>query len=614
MAITLHREERTSAEYTDLCSVREQILTAAKAAEEAGRHDKIEVVIPGYRHTVTEPLVFSTKENPELSSLDITLRGAYPGAAEINSLVRLNGKDFTKAEGKEFFTYQFEKAKGKPYPRFRELFLNFHRIPTAKSPVWRNLDPLTEEERQGINLREGFWAPMDIAKKVAKSDIGATELVIYIEWVYTILHVKKVDLKKTRVENGVTYALVVLKEGEMEFFCRNCARHTLKGREMFFQNSPAYLEENTFAYDATKGKLYLDPENKEYMQYHAVEYPALENLLIIDGVDNFTIDGIGFAGATACFPCDHPVYTYQANRVASLYEKGKEGRFTTAAILASGVRGLTVKNCVFRGLGVYGVKIADDSYRTTLTDNVFEWISMAAVSIGNSIVNGWKNPKNRTYGARIENNIFKNIGYEYPASPCIYIAQVDGLKILHNTIDSCAYSGVSVGWGWDPGSFELGENCNIRNAEIAYNYIYNYMDCLRDGGAIYVVGGNCDRHSCGQRFNSMHDNFAAVTVSGTVGGKYGYYCDGAASNWEVRDSVVLNTDGMPIFSQPHPQALSYHNTFKNIYSTTQRHESTHVPLRDIITEDYHLVEDGPDALFAKYPEAKAIRDAAGAKK
>jgi len=68
---------------------------------------------------------------------------------------------------------------------------------------------------------------------------------------------------------------------------------------------------------------------------------------------------------------------------------------------------------------------------------------------------------------------------------------------------------------------------------------------------------------------------------------------------------------MPIFSQPHPGALSYHNTFRNIYSTTQRHKSAHVPERDVITLDYHLVEEGADALFAKYPEVKAIRDKAG---
>jgi hypothetical protein len=40
--------------------------------------------------------------------------------------------------------------------------------------------------------------------------------------------------------------------------------------------------------------------------------------------------------------------------------------------------------------------------------------------------------------------------------------------------------------------------------------------------------------------------------------------------------------------------------------------STHVPERDVITENYCLVEEGPEALFEKYPEAAKIRDEAGA--
>ncbi|MBE6656616.1 MAG: hypothetical protein E7609_07120 [Ruminococcaceae bacterium] len=234
---------------------------------------------------------------------------------------------------------------------------------------------------------------------------------------------------------------------------------------------------------------------------------------------------------------------------------------------------------------------------------------MSAVAIGNA-VNEWHDPKNRTFAAHIENNAFRRIAYEYPACPCIYIGQVDGLKILHNTIESCAYSGVSVGWNWDPVSYELGESINIRDAEIAYNYIYNYMDCLRDGGAIYVLGNNCNRLSCDRRFNHMHDNYAAISEAGTFGGKYGYYCDGSASNWEVSDSVIIGCS-IPIFSQPHPLALSYHNTFKNVYSTTPIHNSAHVPARDVVTENYVLAEEGEEQLLAEHPEARAIRDAAG---
>ena len=93
----------------------------------------------------------------------------------------------------------------------------------------------------------------------------------------------------------------------------------------------------------------------------------------------------------------------------------------------------------------------------------------------------------------------------------------------------------------------------------------------------------------------------------------GYYCDGASSNWDVSDSVVINVDEMPIFSQPHLGSLTYHNHFRNIYSTTAPHISSHVPERDVIRSGYRMVKGGEKELLEAYPEAEAIRDAAGAK-
>ena len=168
---------------------------------------------------------------------------------------------------------------------------------------------------------------------------------------------------------------------------------------------------------------------------------------------------------------------------------------------------------------------------------------------------------------------------------------------------------MSVGWGWEPVNYTKGESCNVRNAEIAYNYIHNYMDVLRDGGAIYVLGGNADPAIHTDRFNCMHDNYACLDVR-RDGSKYGYYCDGATSNWEVRDSVIINC-ATPLYSQHHPLALSYHNHFFNNYSTTHHRREFHAPGRDVLFYDCHVVEEGEDALYEAYPIAKEIKAAAG---
>jgi len=609
MPIKFNAMQCHNSEHASLSELRKQILAAAKEAEKAGRHDTLTVTLPQGKITATEPLSLSVKKNPELASVDITLRAEVPGASEINSLVRLDGKEFTPVKNTDYFLYQFKKKRNAGYPLFNDFFLNFNRIHKSRSAVWHNLDALTNDEREGKTKREGFWAPIDIAKKVAAHDIGATELVMYIEWVFSVFHVEKIDLTRTRTENGVTYALVVLKEGEMDDFCQNFARNralTIANREMFFRNSPALLEENTFAYDYFKGRLYVNAAMPEYMRCHALEYAALETLIELDGIENFTVEGVAFSGTTCKYGCENVYRCGQANIVGKCPDK----RTKTAAIFARDVKRLTVDGCSFKNLGTNGIQIVDRSVRATVKNSRFLDVSMSAVTIGNPTWN-WQEEKNRTFGAHIENNYMNHIAYEYPAAPAIYIGQVDGLKILRNTVIDCAYSAISVGWNWNPVKWELGEQVNIRDAEIAYNYFHNFMQLLKDGGAIYVLGSNCNHFTCARRFNRMHHNFAMIDAHLMRPGRYGYYCDGSSSNWEVSDSVVINVMGVPIFSQPHPHALSYHNTFRNIYSTTERHQHTHVPDRDVLTENYVLVKDGADALLEQHPEAKAIRDGAG---
>ena len=596
-------------EHDDLATARDAILAAAKEAAEAGKHGRVEIVLPDGKYTVREPLRFSTEENPELASLDITLRAKNPGQAQVSSLVRMDGTKFDRPEGKDYFTYDYKEKEG-IHPLFRDFFLNFKKIPMASSRIFRNLDPLTDAERDGTEVREGFWAPIDICEEIVKEPLGATELVIYIEWKFTILHVDAIDLTKTREENGVTYALVRIKEGETETFAKRLGRNlNIGNREMFFTNCPALMTTNTFAYDYHTGVLYLNAENPEYMWCHALEYPACETLLELEGVENVTVDGIAFTGTTSTHVCKTLYYSGQANTVEGLEEKNVR-RLWHAALLARNTRALTVTNCVFRGLGTNGLQAVDRTTLLTVKDNQFYDVAMCAVSVGNP-TSDWENPKNRTFRLAIENNYFNHIAYGYPSCPCIYVAQVDGIRLLHNTVEDCAYSAISVGWTWSPANYELGERVNIRGAVIAYNRFHNYMQLLRDGGAIYVLGGNANRYTTPERFNRMHDNFAILDERKKGGAKYGYYCDGAASNWDVYHNVVLNDEQMPIFSQPHPQALSYHNHFTDIWSNTTPHVSTDQVHRDIIRTNYVYDDLAPDEYLEKYPEARAIRDAAG---
>ena len=611
MAIEINRYASKDTTFSDFSAIREAILTAAREAEAAGKHDSFTVELDGTYHFLTEPLVLSATENPELLSLDITLRSRFSRGATLQSWRHAFGKDFVQsAENPCLYTCQLEKEPDGKYPLFHELFLNGKPIETSFSPAWKNRVPLSPEERRGEVKRKGLYVPLEIAEQLAAGECGSTELLMEIEWQFASLHATGVDLSDTRDFGGVPHALVTFREGEMDYLCTAMTSIlNIGNRNCFFKNSPAFLSEpNTYAYDYERGVIYLLLDKPTPPELFAVEYATLENLIHIEGLENVTLEDLCFTGVTSKYVCEHPYLAGQANCIV----KGV-GRLRHAAILLENVRNVTVRGCSFDHIGCNGVQSVDASVNVTVENCIFKHVGMCAVTVGNPS-SVWDEPKNRNYNVRVLNNYFEHIAYDYPASPCIYLGMVDGLEILHNTIRGCAYSGMSVGWGWASVPYEPGEKFNVRDAEIAYNYIENFMDMLRDGGAIYVLGGNANPKTTTRRFNRMHDNFA-ILAKGGKGEKYGYYCDGSSSNWDVYHNVMVGC-AHPLFSQHTvPSAYTYHNHIHDIYVALTGdlvgYEHSHAAHRDVYFYDINLVEGDFAALAQKHPAAADIRAAAG---
>ena len=472
----------------------------------------------------------------------------------------------------------------------------------SASPVWRNPILLSPEEKRGEAELYGLYAPISVARTLAEASTGTGEYMIYIEWQFCVLHVEGADLSDVKDFDGEPYARLLISREELNYISRQChSGLNIRNRETFLRNAPAFLTPDTYAYDAKTGVLTVYPADGR-MAGHSVAYPTLENLFVLDGLTNTTVEGIDFTGTTSGYICLHPYYSGQANCESTVR------RLRHAALVTANMQNLTLSGCAFRDLGGNGVLIADRTVRLTVEGCRFERIAMCALSVGNPTT-AWEDPKNRSYALRIENNLFRHIAYDYPSALCIYIGGVDVLRILHNTVDGCGYSGISIGWGWAAVPYELGEKVNVRDAEVAYNRFHNFMDVLRDGAAIYTVGANC-HHDNARRFNRMHDNFADLDEKRDTS-KRGYYCDGSSTNWEVSDSVIVNC-ALPLFSQFHvPSAGTYHNTLHRVYSTTPIDQGNHAPDRDTLLGENFVVTEGEEALYEKYPEARAIRDAAG---
>ncbi len=608
MAITLTKRVASTEQRATLAEIREHILAVAETASE---DNVIEVVaeLDQGKYFVDEPLVFSAEENPALKNIRLTVKAKPSMRPTVSGIRRISGAEFTPVEGMPYYKYQFEKDENGEYPKFRDFFLGDKRLTMAKSPVWRNPVALLPEHRKGEMKMDGLYAPVGIAERIKESGIGATQLRMFVQWEHYILCVTDVDPDTTMDVDGEPYVLVKLNAEFDEFFVRGMHRaNNIGNRETFFVNNLAFLTEpDTFVYDWKAGTVYVLPADAANMARHSFGYTTLSNYLVFKGMKDVTVEGIDFVGLTSPYACDTGYFGRLSN-----YEM-RAGRLRHAAILTSDMRNMTVKRCCFRALGCNGVQVCDKTVGLKIEDCVFKDTAMSAIAIGNyrtdgKVGNGWKQGE-ETFFVKVRNNYFEHIAYDYPSTACIFLGFCDGGELSHNTVRGCGYSAIAAGDGYSQVSYYPGEKVNLRNVEIAYNDIRDFMDVCRDGAAIYVTGANCTKDYA-PRFNSIHHNAAFLTESGHRD-RRGYYLDGSASNWDVYDNVIDNCQ-LPLFTQYHvPGQYTHHNRLWNIYSTTDiEPQGNHKPNHDTLL-GFWAVEKDLDTLYEKHPHAKEIADGAG---
>lgn len=553
-------------------------------------------------YSLSAPVAFDAEKTPGLAYTDLTLT-AKDGRAAFTGCVPLDASRFEMCG--DYYTVQLPADKEGNYPHFRDFYVDGKRLPICQSGVYRY--PFTmegEKARRGKDPRNhrGIYIPEEIATMLPEEDLYPMEITMWVEWEFFTVQVTGIDRSDVRVgEDGERYVLAKTVYDQQVGFANGVNLcNLIKNRETYLANHEEFLTPGTWCYNYKTGILCYMPEEGALIEETKFEIPILENLIEFRGMEGITCQNLDFTGTTSKFIVANGYLSGQANN------ESRAGRLPHSAILTKGVRRFTMENCSFTELGANGLIMLDSSIIVRITGCRFDHIGMAALSIGNPTT-AWEDPKNRNVDVVIENNLFYHIGYEYPTAVGFYISMVDGLSFCHNTMRETAYSAVSIGWGWSPVSFALGEKVNVRNAEVAYNKIVDYMQILRDGAAIYVLGANCRRETVHQ-FNTMHDNYAERELFDAS--KRGYYMDGSASNWHVYHSVTSGTP-LPIFSQFHvPSQYTWHNRIDDIYTTDPVSDGNHHPERDTLLGAWYL-EPTLEELFATYPEAKSIMEKAG---
>ncbi len=286
----------------------------------------------------------------------------------------------------------------------------------------------------------------------------------------------------------------------------------------FFENAYELLSPGHWSIDQTQHELFYVPTPGQSMATADVIAPALGSLLDVAGtldnpVHNITFSGLrfsydtwtqpdtvqGFAEMQADWTLTGP---NAANTEGTCNYSIVHGTCpfaswtrTPGAVQLSATHDVTLGFDTFTHLGGAGLDLTYGSQDDLVQGNVFTDIAASAIQLGstNDPLPGDVGADGREINTNdtISDNYIHNVANQYLGGIGIWVGYAQHMLITHNQIDDVPYTAISVGWaGWHSTALTPRSDPNV-NADnvVSDNLLYNYMQILGDGGAIYTNGG-----------------------------------------------------------------------------------------------------------------------------
>ncbi len=500
---------------------REQPFATLKRAKDAvrkrivsGLDSDVTVVIRAGTYELSEPLVFGPADSG-------TGQHAITYGASAGEKVVVSGgrtiRDWKRGQD-EVWTANVPGVKKGTWS-FRALFVEGRRAVRARSP---NLDAepncrqlkgvefLNDQSRYALTLPPGLlgaWRnPADV------------EVMISGNWAINRKRVKSIDAKKNVVELAPPH-----RHGPAYIF-------PSAGRWCYFENARELLDQPGEWYlDRQTGVLSYRPRPDENMTRAAVVAPVLTRLIEVTGtsgqpVRNLHFTGLRFEHTGWRLPPDGYM-GIQACHYGSDAHPGRRWKHVPAAVYFKYAENCSVQDGVLARLGGSGVELSDGCRGDLIQGNhVFN------VSANGIMVGGPNSEAEVPQNNRISNNHVHGCGLEFYGAIGIWVGYAQETVVSHNLVHDLPYSGISVGWQWNPKPTPCKGNL------VEYNHVHDVMNRLCDGGCIYTLGF---QPGTVIRGNHLHDVNRSPLAQGAPNN--GMFIDEGSKGYLFERNVIYDT-------------------------------------------------------------------------
>ena len=369
------------------------------------------------------------------------------------------------------------------------------------------------------------------------TNLKDTEIVVLKLWSALRKRVAAVD-----PEGGT----VTLRPPHVKGSRSNCAR---KGMWAWFENSPDFLDvPGEWCLDRESGMLLYRPRGGEDMTKARAVVPRLERLVVLAGTKDAPVRNLTFRGLTFAHTEWRMPEVGHDGRQAFFWYGGRavpeEVAFPKSALHWRWAEGCALEGCTVRHTGATAVRLEEGCRQCQVVE------CRVVDAAGNGVMLGThRDPGRREKNAeaplpatpplphdlRIARSTVERCGAAFPGAVGVWVGFARDVAVTHNRIHDHPYTGISIGWRWDPSP------TSAAGFVVAHNHIDECMQLVGDGGGIYSLGHIPGTVISENLIHAIRRNPHCIGAPNN-----GIFFDQGSKGFLIKDTVIFDTAADPV--------------------------------------------------------------------